>query len=967
MRKWLLALAGLLVSASACYAAFAIFQTALPSRAQVNLTTYGGTCNTQSVTRLVTIGAGSANLSLDAGDPATFASGDVGKTISIPGAGTSGAGLVTTILTFTNSRAVVLATTASTALSSASTYISFGANDTTAFLAFKAAFQSATPVQLNLPGNCGYLPTSGPNQFPFKGIGDLIVVGNGTSTSGITNLAGSTNNMLFGGSGQFQNSNNSVRTVAANGGDTCVSLKTTPAVTVSAVGNSLTNPATFTASSSGTTMTVTAVTSGIIAPGAYIGNVQSNTGAFAAIQPYGTGGTTGVGGTGTYALTVASTFGSQQALTRPASFTASVATTGIMTVSAVADGTLTVGMFVYGATNTLPVATTINSQLTGSAGGVGTYQLSAYPTSPFSSQGFQGNGQMRVTLNSTTGLTSGDTLFLTGIAGAGALPNRTNGLQWIKVVNGTQIDLFQNDYDGGYTSGGTGGGDRTALFPIGSKVMMGGYTTQSYWANAYGYPTNFQWFEYRTVLSTNSTTHQVCFTAALSNSYLDTWPQYNTGSQFEVDPGGPATLYHLDDTWELTHVYKDFTLDNVFFQTSSNGRNVSYQNVSMIGANCAIPTQNETYSWTDVTGTFCSIETDKLVKSWIIRGTTTVRHVGVQSPSIELIDADGLTVTKNWLGSAKRQLFNNVTILGTGLSPGDPIFTVGAIAYGVTDEVSCTNCNVSGATGGVITKQPDLAPTTYWLMSGGVITIPNALNVGNNATFETQTRYLVPGHYAFWNAATVGRAFKIVSVTQDTINTYVTTNEAGGFPSGAWVSGVLSTQAHPAPLFTVTGAAATTSNFANYNGCVALPFNSCQNFVSTGGAAGVTPVISPILWGEMTTFTATNNVPYTGGGALTWNLSRFNNWSVLDPSTTALTTFPTLTINTKLPSSCGSCTRSFATSGAITNSQVGDVFSAPVSGALFGGTASSGPAFSANTPSDSPQVTVTLRTNQQLP
>ena len=62
------------------------------------------------------------------------------------------------------------------------------ANDTAAFLAFKAAYQGTTPVQLNLPGFCTFDPSGGAFQFPFKGISDLIVSGNGVATSGIKNI-----------------------------------------------------------------------------------------------------------------------------------------------------------------------------------------------------------------------------------------------------------------------------------------------------------------------------------------------------------------------------------------------------------------------------------------------------------------------------------------------------------------------------------------------------------------------------------------------------------------------------------------------------------------------------------------------------------------------------------------------------------------------------------------------------------
>src|SRR5262249_25693172 len=158
----------------------------------------------------------------------------------------------------------------------------------------------------------------------------------------------------------------------------------------------------------------------------------------------------------------------------------------------------------------------------------------------------------------------------------------------------------QRDFNGSYTSGGTGGGDRTSLVPAGSKVMMSGWVNQAYWANPYGFPSNQHWFEYKTVTSTHSSTHQVWFDTPLATPYKSTWPQFNTGSQFEIDAAGPATLYALDSSWELTHVYKDLTLDNPNFQTTANGRNVTYSNVKMTGGNCAIPSQNETHTWINV-------------------------------------------------------------------------------------------------------------------------------------------------------------------------------------------------------------------------------------------------------------------------------------------------------------------------------------------------------------------------------
>lgn len=857
-------------------------------------------------------------------------------------------------------------------------------DDTTAFLAFKTAFQGTTPVQLNLPGNCTFTPTSGNNAYPFLGVQDLIVAGNGTATSGMVRLGAS--NWIFGAKGEYQDNAHSLRTNTANAGDSCVTIKTQPAVTVSAIGPSVAFSSVFTASASGTTLTVTAVTSGTIAAGAVILNSNGTTGGFNTIQAYGTAGTTGVGGTGTYALSVSTSFSLRETRTVPASFTASVDANGVMTVTAVADGTITVGTPVFSASGGIGGSgvnstgiTTVKSQLTGSAGSTGTYQLDNSPANAIVSPvQFQQDGVIRVTLNSTAGLTTGDTIYLSGVAGTGEIPFRANGLKWIKVVNGTQIDLFQFIYDGAYTSGGTGGGDRTSLFSVGSKALMTGWINQAYWAAPYGFPSNPHWFEYKTVTSTNSGTHQVCFDTPLANTYKSTWPQYNTGDQFEVDPGGPATVYLIDPSWELTHVYKDLTLDNTSFQTNARGRNVTFQNVLMTGGACAIPSENETANWISVTGTSCDIELDKIVTTWNISGTTSLFKVVVQSSAMDTINVSGLTTSGGWFGGAKTTTFNNSTLTCSGCTAGLFGLTVGTITYGVSDSTTVTNSFVgsttlgSGLIGGGGTVSVD-NPKSAWSMSGGVITVPNSYSFsGGNNYSETQTRYVVPGHYMFWAGsggggtfAQIGRALKITDVTQDVNNTYITTSEAGGFPTGTWTTNGLSLRAHPSPVFTASGLTGNNSAIG-FNGCTSLPMYSCQNFTYTGGAAGTTAsTYAPVIWGEMSAFTYTNNVPYTNTGALTWSSAQFANWQLLKTDLTT-TSFAIQSINAKLPSPCGSCTRTLTPSGA-TNTQAGDSFTAATAGALFGGSGGGGALFSANTPSDSPQVTIQLLTNQHLP
>lgn len=122
--------------------------------------------------------------------------------------------------------------------------------------------------------------------------------------------------------------------------------------------------AAFTAAIATTTMTVSAVASGVLIPGSVI---VGATVAGTTIVKQLTGTT---GGTGTYQVSVSQTFASGSLTT--------TSTQGILTVSVVATGSLAAGQLLTG--SGLTAGTTIVSQLSGTAGGVGVYVVSLNQT-----------------------------------------------------------------------------------------------------------------------------------------------------------------------------------------------------------------------------------------------------------------------------------------------------------------------------------------------------------------------------------------------------------------------------------------------------------------------------------------------------------------------------------------------------------------------------------------------------------
>lgn len=657
----------------------------------------------------------------------------------------------------------------------------------------------------------------------------------------------------------------------------------------------------------------------------------------------------------------------------PATFTGEMAS-NVLTVTAVSVGTLEVGANIYSSDGG-SFGTRIKALGTGT-GGTGTYILD-YPQTVTSRTMFS-TGNILLTVSSTATLVDGETYYVSGTTGTQSFRNAAEGLKWIKVIDGTTIELFQQDFTTGYTSGGTIGGDRTTLFNVGDYALATGWVLQAYWGGGYGFPSNQQYFEWRKVASKNSTTQELCFDTPLTHAYKSTWPRYNTGTAFEIDTGGPATVYALNQFWNATHEYRGFTYIDPNSQNVAIGRSIKIKDVVMTGSHCIAPSQNLEFTWEGVTGASCNIEVDKLITVLNIINTT-LSIIKFQSSSIDLVNLTNSIILNQMNGTPRRMVADNVQFLCGEDSPACPGgLQPGATSYGVSDSVHCTNCEILGALGlmeGFLGTLADNTAGDWWSMSGGVITIPNGLSVGVGDR-DTQTRYMLPGRWMLWAGAlaAIGPPFQITDVTQDTDNIYVHTTLAGGFPSAGHYTagGRLSLVSFSVPEFSCNGC---TGNYrvpmvAN---CGTHVLWTCMEATYTGGAAGTTSGNQFYVFGTLSSLEMTNTTPYLGAGALTGNLSRFNNWSVFDPATSTLKSFGTspngtAAINIKLPTDCAviaDCKRTLTPAGA-SNTQVGDTLTPPPTDAWFGNN-NSGPNFSANTPSDSPQMTIKIITDPGFP
>lgn len=468
--------------------------------------------------------------------------------------------------------------------------------------------------------------------------------------------------------------------------------------------------------------------------------------------------------------------------------------------------------------------------------------LVSTPTATVSGMADNGSGKWRVTLNDTTGFVNNTAYYFSGILGA----TKANGLQPVQVIDGTHVDLLTVGVDQTYTGGGTVGGDRTGLFTVGDYAVMGGFDIQGLWLAPSGAPPNLHYFEHVKVASKNSGTGQVCFDAPLANTYKSTWPMYNSGNVFQADAGGPATLYFMPSSWNSELEVRGLTVNDNGNQVYARGRSVTYRDIVFTGSACAVPTENATWAVYDVFMAACNIEIDKLVGAVTIVRTEghffKFQSSSVNSLTMQNSTADAVT------GTPKIANISGSTL--TSFAPG-------AYAYGRSDETVCTNCVLPTITGTAYTEKgpADIGMNIAASMSGGVITVPNTLNA---------VRWAVPGTNLFWQGAQRSEtSFRVVDVTQDLTNTYVTTTLAGGFPAVPLTGGKLFIAVHPAPKFTCTNCTGSADAVDLAQAPAAAPLYSYSQRTYTQ-ATLTSSAAAYSMWGAITSYGVNVTSAYAG-------------------------------------------------------------------------------------------------------
>lgn len=381
-------------------------------------------------------------------------------------------------------------------------------------------------------------------------------------------------------------------------------------------------------------------------------------------------------------------------------------------------------------------------------------------------------------------------------------------------------------------------------FTTGDWIMIGGLDVQGQWGFAIGFPVNQTYFEWRQITNVNAGTGVITLDRPVSNTYLDTWPNYNAGTNFEADNGGPATIWTVgggvaNSTWNATLEFVGLT----FYKSGqiyTNLRHVIYRNVTFpTGTGLgAIPTQNETFTAINTTWN-AVIEVDKLIGTFTLDNSS-LTLLQFQSNSTDLFIArNGTTFSGGLHGGGKRSELTDVTIAD---------FRPGSYAYGNTPgPVICTRCDVASWVNGGIFQNTTPSP---YSMSGGVISFANTAATGAG---PAQRWASTIGKTIFYTASGFGSVgvFTVLGLTQDATNTYVQTDQAGGFPNYATLGGGTE------PWFTANGAQQFT--------CDACTGDA--SFTAMNVQAGATP-LAPMMTYAQRSFTPTTAPTNLGSNAL---------------------------------------------------------------------------------------------------
>ena len=247
----------------------------------------------------------------------------------------------------------------------------------------------------------------------------------------------------------------------------------------------------------------------------------------------------------------------------------------------------------------------------------------------------------------------------------------------------------------------------STLFHVGDWDLISGINIQ----NNAGYPTNPYFYEYVTLAGVNCSTGVLTLSSPLQYTYLSTWPNYGA-SAFEVNQGGPGTIYALNQDWYVTHRYRGITLENYYTYINANGYSMTFDDCTFVGPP-AIPSQNVITTYNNCAITTWPSEVDKLYVTVNINGGSSLSWA-LQSGAAPTVMNFNNHTTGHISGTPSTLTVTNGSVISE--------LDLGAFAYGASLNTVCTDSTINSI---FLAGSSQASPRTYFAQSGGVITVPD--------------------------------------------------------------------------------------------------------------------------------------------------------------------------------------------------------------------------------------------------
>lgn len=469
---------------------------------------------------------------------------------------------------------------------------------------------------------------------------------------------------------------------------------------------------------------------------------------------------------------------------------------------------------------------------------------------------------------------------------------------------------------------------------VGRVCLLAAYDMQGINESFFGYPPNSFFFEWNVISGYNSSTGAITFQNPLTQDYKSTYPRWGLeNTQFGSDQGGPFTMWVAPDGYNNRVTLENMTIDCPRNQCAVHMRYVTLTNLVMNGPGI-YPTQGDVYDINDCIYTQ-GLEVDKMTNE-VTFNNPTLTNLQQQSASPNRMILNGGSVVQ--LETAKYTEANNVNFTSTA----KVIF--GVSAHGRSDRVilnGCTNI-ASIQRGGASTS--DLGGTSgpgsfqdasafYTFVSGVIRFLKTENDSAGGQGQQNLTRCFVPGTWITFDDKYIDQ---VTDVYEDGTYCYVQFANTTDWP----FTPVSRLKVHPCPDLTVTGCTGTALELEDLNQAPArAPAYSYSKRSYTDDGTGTTVKIQPSLIGRLVT--AKYNV--TVAGSVTFNQSRFNNWTTYKTDFSTYTFQPTIACaNTGLRTINGGSTAS----GAQGSDSIPDL---TTTGHIWmAGGSLSGPIFSAN-------------------